>query len=177
MADYETKIQQAKVDAIQELVEEFKDVKDFIFTDYRGLTVEQITDLRLKLREQGAKYKVVKNRFAKIALQELERPAADAYLVGPTAVALPEHEVAPIVKVLLDFSKTVPLMQVKGGIVDGAVFNATEIEAYSKLPSRLELIAKLMGTMNAPAQNVVYVLNAIPTKLVRTLQAVADAKK
>jgi large subunit ribosomal protein L10 len=176
MAEYQVKIQQNKVDAINALKDEFKDVKDFIFTDYRGLTVEQITELRNKLREHDATYKVVKNRFAKIALKDLERPAVDEYLTGPTALALPAGESGAVAKVLVEFAKNAP-MSIKGGIVDGNVFNASQMEEFSKLPTKDELIAKLMGTMKAPVQHVVYVLNAVPTKLVRTLQAVADAKK
>lgn len=176
MAEYQVKIQQNKVDAINALKDEFKEVKDFIFTDYRGLTVEQITELRNKLREHDATYKVVKNRFAKIALKDLERPLVDEYLTGPTALALPTGESGAVAKVLVEFAKNAP-MSIKGGIVDGNVFNASQMEEFSKLPTKDELIAKLMGTMRAPVQHVVYVLNAVPTKLVRTLQAVADAKK
>lgn len=69
------------------------------------------------------------------------------------------------------------MIQIKGGIIDGNVFDSKQLEDYSKLPTKAELIAKLMGTMKAPVQNVVYVLNAVPEKLVRTLQALADKKK
>lgn len=175
MSEYQTKIQPEKSEAIKSLKDDFQEVKDFIFTDYRGLTVEQITELRTKLRANNATYKVVKNRFAKIALSDLEKADAGKYLVGPTAVALSANDTSEVAKTLLEFAKNSP-MEVKGGIVDGFVFNAAQIEALSKLPTRMELIASLMGTMMAPVQNVVYLLNAIPTKLVRTLQAVADAK-
>ncbi len=176
MAEYEIKLQQNKVEAIQVLKDEFKDVKDFIFTDYRGLTVEQITDLRSKLREQNATYKVVKNRFARIALKDLDRPSADECLVGPTAIALPTAESGPVAKILVEFARNAP-MEIKGGILDNNVFDAKQVEAFSKLPTKDELISMLMSTMKAPIQNVVYVLNAVPTKLVRTLQAVADSKE
>lgn len=174
--EYQVKIQQPKVDAIRALKEEFSAVADYIFTNYRGLTVEQITELRRRLREENAAYKVVKNRFAKIALDELEMPAVDDQLKGPTAVALPKGgDSGPVAKILVEFAKDAP-MEIKGGILNGNIFNAQQIEAFSKLPTRDELLASLMGTMRAPIQNVVYVLNAVPTKLVRTLQAVADAK-
>ncbi len=176
MAEYQVKIQQTKVVAIDALKDEFKDVKDFIFTDFRGLTVEQITDLRNKLREQDATYRVVKNRFAKIALKDLERPVADEYLTGPTAVALPNGESGPVAKILVEFSKNAPVT-IKGGILDNNLFNAQQVVAFSRLPTRNELLASLMSTMRAPVQNIVYLLNAVPTKLVRTLQAVADKKE
>ncbi|MCK5155126.1 MAG: 50S ribosomal protein L10 [Spirochaetales bacterium] len=176
MAKYETKLQDGKLNAVKALVDEFKDVKDFIFTDYRGLTVEQITDLRNKLRDNKAVYKVVKNRFAKIALKQLDKPEVQECLVGPTAVALPMGESGPVAKILIEFAKNAPL-EIKGGILDGNLFTTEQVVAFSKLPGRLELISQLMSTMKAPVQNVVYLLNAVPTKLVRTLQAVADSKK
>ena len=175
MSDYQVKIQDYKVAAIDAVKGEFENIKDIIFTDYRGLTVEQITDLRNKLRAKDSVYKVVKNRYAKIALKQLDRPDVGDHLVGPTAVALVSNEAGPVAKELVTFAKDGVLV-VKGGIIDGNVFDADQIVEFSKLPTRLELIARLMGTMNAPLQNVVYVLNAVPQKLVRTLQAVADKK-
>ncbi len=175
MSEYTVKIQQHKTDAIESLKDQFKDISTFIFADYRGLTVEQITDLRAKLREQQAQLKVVKNRFAKIALEQLERPDAGDILTGPTAIALPEGEAGPVAKTLLEFAKDTPL-EVKGGIVEGMIYDFAQIEAFSKLPTKLELISMLMSTMKAPVQNLALVLNAVPTKLVRTLQAVADKK-
>ena len=169
------KIQQYKIDSVNLLRDEFENVGDFIFTDYRGMTVEQISDLRAKLREKKAVYKVVKNRFAKLALRQLDRPEVGDNLVGPTAIAYTGEESGPVAKILFELAKTMP-MQVKGGLIGGNVFNASEMEAYSKLPTRIELIAKLMGTMNAPVQKFVYTLNAIPSTFVRTLQAVADKK-
>lgn len=176
MSEYTVKVQQHKTDAVEALKDQFKDISTFIFADYRGLTVEQISELRGKLREQQAQLKVVKNRFAKIALQELERPDAGEYLTGPTAVALPADEAGPVAKTLLEYAKDTSL-EVKGGIVEGMVYDFNQIEAFSKLPTKLELISMLMSTMKAPVQNLALVLNAVPEKLVRTLQAVADKKQ
>ena len=176
MSDYTVKIQPEKVEAINALKEEFGGVENFIFTDYRGLTVEQITELRTKLSATGSTYKVVKNRFAKIALKELDKPEVGDMLVGPTAVVISGEEAGAAAKELFAFAKEAPV-DVKGGIIGSDVFDAKEMEAYSKLPSKLELISKLMGTMNAPLQNFVYILNAVPEKFVRTLQAVADSKE
>ena len=175
MSEYTVNIQPEKVEAIKELKDEFEGVENFIFTDYRGLTVEQITALRNKLRETGSTYKVVKNRFAKIALRELEKPEVGDMLVGPTAVVISGEEAGAAAKELFSFAKETKV-SVKGGLIGENLFDAKEMEAYSKLPTKPELIAKLMGTMNAPVQNFVYVLNAVPTKFVRTLQAVADSK-
>ena len=175
MGEKTTKIQQEKIDAIDALKEQFQHVNDYIFTDYRGMTVEQITNLRNTLREKGAAYRVIKNRFAKLALEQMGMPDVGDQLIGPTAVVLAETDSGPIAKILFQAAKEAPV-SVKGGIINGNVFTAEEVEAYSKLPSRDELIASLMGTMKAPIQNFVYVLNAVPQKLVRTLQAVADQK-
>jgi len=169
------KIQQYKLDAVIELKERFGDVQDFIFTDYRGLNVEQITELRNKLREQNAEYKVVKNRFAKIAFHELEHEGVDDFLFGPTAIALSGEDSSPVAKTLVNMAKDLPL-KVKGGLISGSVFTSDQVEAFSMLPTKEELYAKLMATMNAPLQNLVYVINGVTQKLVRTLQAVADKK-
>jgi len=169
------KIQPAKVEAVQALADSFDGVKDYIFTNYRGLSVEQITSLRVQLRKENAQYKVVKNNFAKIAFHNQKSEGLDTYFVGPTAVALCRSESGPVAKLLLDFAKESPL-EVKGGLLGGSIYDSTQVEAYSKLPTKLELIQMLMGTMNAPLQNLVYVINGVTTKLVRTLQAVADKK-
>lgn len=173
--DYETRVNDSKVGAVDALKEMFGQVGDYVFTDYRGLTVEQITNLRAKLRENGADYHVVKNRFARIAFQQMEKPDVSDYLVGPTAVALSSSDTAPVVKAIIDFAKDAPL-EVKGALVGDQVFDAAQAAAFSRLPSRLELIAQLMSVMQAPLQNFVYATNGVPTKLVRTLQAVADQK-
>lgn len=175
MSEYQVKIQDYKVKAIDEVKGDLEKIKDIIFTDYRGLTVEKITELRGKLRAQDAVFKVVKNRFTKIALKQLDRPDVGDNLVGPTALALVSNEAGPVAKELVEFAKDGTLV-IKGGIIDGNIFDADQIVEFSKLPTRLELISKLMATINAPLQNVVYVLNAVPQKLVRTLQAVADKK-
>jgi len=172
MAEYVTRINKEKTDAVEELKELFKKSSDYIFTNYRGLSVAQITELR----EQNTAFRVVKNRFAKIALKDLGQPEADELLTGPTAVALPTDEAGPATKIIVEYGKDTAV-EIKGGIIDGRVFDLVQMEAFSKLPTRLELIAKLMGTMNAPVQNFVYTLNAVPQKLVRVLQAVADKKK
>ena len=167
MAEYQARKAQQKIDAVKEMTSEFSQYDGFIFTDYRGMTVEQITLLRNQLRGQESAYRVVKNRFAKIVLNDLSYKGADDNLVGPTAVALVKGEDASsaISKILFEFAKSAPL-QVKGAYLGGMLFDQSQIEAYSKLPTRLELISSLMGTMKAPM-----------SKLARTLQAVADAKQ
>jgi len=175
MTDHVTKMQQHKIDALEAIKSKFTQTKDFIFTDYRGLTVEQITELRGKLRNKEAEYRVIKNRYAKLAFKQLELPEVDDLLVGPTAMALMNDDASAVAKILFDFAKDAPV-SVKGAIVDGRVFNGAETEALSKLPSRDQLLAMLMSTMQAPLQNLVYAMNGTVQKLVRVMQAVADKK-
>lgn len=175
MSEYAVKINQTKKDSVKEIQDSLASATDYIFTDYRGLTVAQITELRNKLRAHSAEYHVVKNTYARLAFRALDKADVDSYLVGPTAVALAKGDSGIVAKELLGLTKEWPL-SVKGGLIDGKVFNAAQVEAFSKLLTKIELIAQLMGTMKAPLQNFVYVLNGVTTKLVRTLAAVAEKK-
>ncbi|MDT4760914.1 50S ribosomal protein L10 [Sphaerochaeta sp. PS] len=158
--DYKTRITPAKEEAVKALKDEFAQYSGYIFTDYRGMTVEQITTLRRTLLKKDAAYRVVKNRFAKIALKQLDNQADDQ-LVGPTAIALVRGEEANIVaKDLFQAGKDGSPVIVKGAMIDGKFMSAQEIEAFSQLPSRLELISMLMGTMKAPVQKLAATLLA-----------------
>ena len=177
MAIVAKKIQEAKVKSIGNMKDAFSVSQDFIFTDYRGLTVEQITNLRKLLRGKGAHYKVIKNNFAKLAFQELSAPGeVSAYLTGPTAVAIAPKDANEVAKILVDFIKEAPALQVKGGLLGKDLYNAKQIEAFSKLPSKPELISMLMSVMNGPARNLAAALNDVPARLVRTVKAIADKK-
>ena len=175
MAEYTTKLQQHKVDGLAAIRETLSQSNGYIFTDYRGLTVEQITDLRARLRKSHADYRVVKNRFTRIALRQLDMPEVGDLLVGPTALALVKDEPTTIAKILFDFARETSV-SVRGALVDGKVYTGEQTEALSRLPSREQLLAQLMSTMNAPVQNLVYAMNGVTQKLVRVLQAVADKK-
>mgnify|MGYP006303365979 FL=1 len=176
MADYKTKVNEQKTGAVDAVRSRFESAQNYVFANYRGLTVDQITDLRRQLRERNAEFRVIKNRYAKIALEQLDKPDVSEFLTGPTAVALAQDDFSPVVKAILDFGKEYSV-EVKGAIIDGTVFDAAEAERLSKLPSREELLAKLMGTMNAPLQQFLYALNGVPTKLVRVLKAVQEKKE
>jgi large subunit ribosomal protein L10 len=176
MAIIAKKIQDDKTRAIGELKESFGVSKDFIFTDYRGLTVEQITALRAQLRAKETRYTVVKNNFARIAFEQLSAPDVSSYLVGPTAVAISPKDSNEVAKILFDFAKETPALKVKGALVGNSVYNAAQTEAFSKLPGKLELISMLMSVINGPARNLAAALNDIPSRLVRTVKAVADQK-
>lgn len=175
MSDHVTRVQQHKVDALEAIKAKLGENKDFIFTDYRGLTVDQITELRGRLREKSVEYRVMKNRYAKLAFEQLEMSDVADFLVGPTAIALLKDDSPAVAKIIVEYAKDAPV-GLKGAWVDGQLFDAAQTEALSKLPGREQLLAQLMSTMNAPLQNFVYALNGVTTKLVRTLQAVADKK-
>jgi len=176
MAILAKKIQPNKTKAIAELKDSFSSAKDYVFTCYRGLTVEQITNLRKLLRAKDVEFKVVKNNFAKIAFQQLSTPDVSSYIIGPTAVVISPKDANEVAKILFDFAKEVPALEIKGALVGGAVYNAAQTEAFSKLPGKLELISMLMSVMNGPARNLAAALNDIPARLVRTVKAIADKK-
>jgi large subunit ribosomal protein L10 len=166
MAMRANKIQSAKTDAIGELKTKIGASSDFVFAEYRGLTVEQITNLRKQLREKHAEFHVVKNNFARIAFDELGFPkAVEPVFAGPTAVAFAKGEPNEIAKILVEFAKEVPALKVKAGLVDREFMDEATIAAFSKLPGRNTLLAMLMSTMRAPVQNLVYTLIAYREKL------------
>jgi large subunit ribosomal protein L10 len=175
MAEKTQKIQPYKTEGIKKIRDLIESSRDVIFTDFRGLNVTQITDLRRSLQEKEAEYRVVKNNYARLALAELGFPFEEVFLIDPTAVALARADIGPIAKVLFKFTRDSTL-KIKGGLIDGKVVSSEEVEAISKLPSRGELYAMLMRTMNAPLTNLVLAMDSGLTKLVRTLQAVADSK-
>ena len=165
MAVRAKKIQPAKTAAIEEAKKIFADYSDFIFADYRGLTVEQITALRDKLREKNAVLKVVKNNFARIAFEDMKVENVSDYLKGPTVVAMAKEDSNEVAKVLFDFAKDAPSLAVKGASISNEIYDAAKIEAYSKVPGKNTLIAMLMSAMNGPVQ-----------KVAATLKAYADSK-
>ena len=166
MDNYKTRITPAKEDAVKALKDEFAGYDSFIFTDYRGMTVQQITDIRKALRKQEAAYRVVKNRYAKIAMKDLEKNGVDDQMVGPTAVALVKGDSAnTVAKALFQAGKDGVTITVKGALIGDELMTADQVEALSKLPTKLELISSLMGTMKAPVQ-----------KLAATLLAYVESK-
>ncbi|MBP5330207.1 MAG: 50S ribosomal protein L10 [Spirochaetaceae bacterium] len=166
MAMKAKKLQPVKVEAIEAAKKSFEGYSDFIFADYRGLTVEQITALRRQLREKNCEFKVVKNNFAKLAFNELKVENVADYLVGPTAVALAKEDANEIAKIMFDFAKDAPALIVKGASIDNTIYDQAKIEAYSKLPGKTQLITMIACALNSTTQ-----------KFAATLQAVVDKKK
>lgn len=165
-----------KASEISKLTARFEKAKGLIFADYRGLSVAEVTELRQKLHVQNAGMKVVKNRLAKLALKAINIEALDPFLKGPVAITSSEGDVVVAAKVLVDFAKDHEKLQLRAGYMDGALLDVKSIVALAKLPSREVLLGKLLGSLNAPASNLVGVLSAMPRKLVLALAAIRDTK-
>ena len=168
MAMMAKKIQSAKTEAIEETKKAFADYSNFIFADYRGMTVEQITSLRKKLREQDAVLKVVKNNFARIAFESMDINNVADYLKGPTVIAMAKQDANVVAKTLFDFAneagKEKTVLSVKGACVDKEILDAAKIEAFSKVPGKKELIAMLMSAINGPARQLAATIKAYAEK-------------
>ena len=168
---------QLKQAAVADVVDKMKRAQSVVVLDYRGLTVAEVSDMRSKFREVGVEYKVIKNNMLKRAAEELNIEGVDDYFKGPTAVAFGyEDPVAPA-KILCKFVKDAKKTEIKGGILDGKAMGADEIQNLSKLPSKDELIAKMLGSLNAPITNFAMALSAIPRGLACALKAVVDQKQ
>ncbi len=165
MAMLAKKIQPAKTAAIEAAKKTLGEYNDFIFTEYRGMTVEQITKLRDKLREKDSVVKVIKNNFARIAFEGMDAADVSEYLKGPTAIAMAKQDSNETAKVLYDFAQEVPALKIKGALVNKEIYDAAKTEAYSKVPGKKQLIAMLMSAINGPAQKLAATLQAYVEKL------------
>jgi large subunit ribosomal protein L10 len=162
--------------AVAEITESFSDAAGAVLTDYRGLTVKQLQDLRRSLGE-NASYAVVKNTLAKIAAKDAGIEGFDELLTGPTAVAFITGDVVEAAKGLRDFAKANPALVIKGGVLDGKPLDAAEVAKLADLESREVLMGKLAGAMLASLSQAVYLLNAPiaqAARLAGALQAKAE---
>jgi large subunit ribosomal protein L10 len=160
--------------AVAEIVESFNDAAGAVLTDYRGLTVKELQELRRSLGEH-ADYAVVKNTLAKLAASEAGMAGFDELLVGPTAIAFLKGDVVEAAKGLRDFAKANPALIIKGGYLDGKPIDAKEVAKLADLESRDVLLGKLAGAMLASLQNAVSLLNA-PIAQVARLAGALQAK-
>lgn len=158
----------AKVELKKPVVEEIsaaiKDAQSVVLVDHRGLTVEQDTQLRKELREAGISYKVYKNTMMNFAFKDTACEALTQYLKGPSAVAISTTDATAPARILCKFAKTADKLEVKGGIVEGTVYDAAGIMDISKIPSREELLSKLLGSIQSPIANFARVMNQLAEK-------------
>jgi large subunit ribosomal protein L10 len=162
--------------AVADIVESFNDAAGAVLTDYRGLTVKQLQELRRSLGE-NANYAVVKNTLAKIAANQVGISGFDDLLAGPTAIAFIQGDVVEAAKGLRDFAKANPALIIKGGVLDGQPLDAAEVAKLADLESREVLLGKLAGAMLASLSQAVYLLNAPVAQAARlagALQAKAE---
>jgi large subunit ribosomal protein L10 len=159
-------------EAVKSLVEKFKTMKGLILTEYHGLKVEEISELRSKLRALGSEYVIVKNTLSKIALKQAGIQVCENFS-GPIALVIEHGDTLSPAKVVVDFSKTHAKLKVKAGLLEGKFINTAVIEQLSTLPSREVLLAKMLGSMNAPITSFVNVLVANIRGLVTVLDAIA----
>lgn len=143
-----------------------------VFTDYRGITVQQVQALRAALKESGSTYTVVKNTLFRIALEQSSKDVhPNGLLDGPNGVAFMGEDIAKSMTALKNWLKTSEVVQVKGAILESSVLSATETDALSELPTKEQILAKLLGMINAPASSLVRVINAPATDLTRIINA------
>ena len=162
--------------SVAELTKNFEDSTAVLLTEYRGLTVAQLKELRNSIR-QDAEYAVVKNTLTKIAAQRAGVEGLDDELKGPSAIAFVHGDPVAVAKGLRAFAKANPLLVIKGGYFDGAALTAEEVNKLADLESREVLLAKLAGAMKASLTKAAYVFNALPSKAVRTVDALREKKE
>lgn len=162
-----------KADVVEGLKSTFNENTVVVFAHYTGMSVAELTDLRIKASAAGAGVRVVKNRLARLALEGHAGASAGDYLKGPTAVAFSmDPTVAP--KLFADFAKTNDKLVVTGGFMGALVLDAAGVKTLATLPSLDELRAKLIGVIQAPAQKIAAVVQAPAAQLARVMQAYAD---
>ena len=158
----------AKVDLKKPIVDEIsasiKDAQSVVLVDYRGLTVEQDTQLRRKLREAGVTYKVYKNTFMNFAFKGTDFEGLSQYLEGPSAVAISSDDATAPARVLAEFAKTADKLEIKGGVVEGTVYDAKGMAAIASIAAREVLISRLLGSRQSPITNFARVMNQLAEK-------------
>lgn len=181
-AGYDSKVTDKKRAVVAEIKEQLTTSKGAVLTSYKGLTVAMDTELRRELRKAGVTYHVVKNTMTRIAAKEAGLDELNEHLEGTTALAFSKEDAIAPAKVICDFMKKNKLedpgiLTVKVGLVEGKVISDKEVKALANLPSREELIAKLLGSMNAPIANTVGVLSGIIRNAVYALNAIREKKE
>jgi large subunit ribosomal protein L10 len=171
MANLEVKSQ-----VIAEVKGKLSASKGVVLTDYRGLTVGEVTKLRAQLREAGIEYKVVKNTFVKRAADEIGLQGLDPFLEGPTAVAYGINDPVSPAKILSEFAKTYKALEIKAGILEGKVIGVEGVKALAELPPREVLLAQVLAAMQSPLVGMVNVLQGPIRKMGYALEEVRKLK-
>lgn len=157
-------VREEKEQLVQEIADRFARSKTTIVTDYRGLNVAEVTELRKQLREAGVEYQVLKNTMTRRAAEKAQMGGIQEYLKGPSAIAFGFDDVVAPAKVLYNFAKKHKALELKGGIVEGRVVSPAEVENLASLPSREGLLSMLLSVMQAPMRNLAYSLKQVADK-------------
>ncbi len=167
---------QFKNEKIEYYKKQFENAKVAVVADYRGLSVEEITELRRSLQAQEADLTVTKNTLCKVATNGTQYEAISELMQGPTAVAFGYGDEVTAAKILAKFIKENKKGEILGAVLEGKVLNADEAKKLASMPSREELYAKMLGSINSPASGLVYSINGVMSALVRAINAVKDKK-
>ena len=158
----------AKIEIKKPIVEEIsatiKDAQSVVLVDYRGLTVAQDTELRKQLREAGVTYKVYKNTMMNFAFKGTDFESLAPFLDGPSAVAISATDATAPARILAKFAQTAKQLEIKAGVVEGALYDANGMKAISEIPSREELLSKLLGSIQSPIANFARCMNQLAEK-------------
>ncbi|MBU5365154.1 50S ribosomal protein L10 [Enterococcus devriesei] len=153
-----------KAAIVEEVTEKFSAAASAVIVDYRGLTVEQVTELRKQLRDANVEMKVIKNSILVRAAEKAGLNGLEEVFSGPTAVAFSNEDVVAPAKIIDEFAKTADKLEIKGGIIEGKVASIEEITALAKLPNRDGLLSMLLSVLQAPVRNVAYAVKAVAEK-------------
>ena len=146
---------------IQEISDHVKDAASVVIVDYRGLTVTEDTLLRRNMREAGITYKVYKNTMMNFAFKDTEFEPLSEVLAGPSAIAISKDDATAPARIIANFAKSAPELEIKAGVVEGTYYDAEGMKAIASIPSREELLSRLLGSMQSPITNLARVLNQI----------------
>ena len=149
---------------VEEISENIKDAQSVVLVDYRGLTVEEDTKLRKELRNAGITYKVYKNTMMNFAFKGTDFEQLADQLEGPSAIAISKDDATAPARVIAKFAKNAPALEIKAGVVEGTLYDAKGMEAIAKIPSREELLSKLLGSIQSPITNFARVMNQLAEK-------------
>ena len=169
------------IENVQKLKERLDEAKAIVLVDYKGISVQEDTDLRNKFRDNKVDYFVAKNTLLKLAVKDLSIEGLDEYLVGPTAIAVSKEDEVTPPKLISDFMKSLPdekdFFKFKVGIIDNQLMDVRELERVVNLPSKQELLAQVVRSFNSPISGLVYTLNSILQKLVLVLNEIKNKQQ
>ena len=166
-----------KIQKVTEITEKISEAKSILLTDYKGLNVEKISDLRSQLREASVEYTIVKNTLTKISVENLGYKELLEFLDGPTAIAFGLDDPMAPEKIISELVKENDRPQIKAYFLDGQLYKGAQVDELAKLPSQEVLMGQLVGTISAPLSNFVYLLNNLLQKTVLVLNAIKEKKE